>query len=319
MPKLATHLADIEPFYVMEVLARAQSLEAQGRSIVHMEIGEPDFPTADGIVQAGIAALRAGCTHYTPSLGLPALRAAVALSYAPAAAPGPERIVITPGASGALLLVFAALLDPGDQVLMTDPGYPCNRHFVRLFAGEPVSIPVDAACGYQLTAELVERYWSPRTVAVMLASPSNPTGMLISHDELVRIAEITRARGGVLIVDEIYRGLVYDTTAETALTLAGDVFVINSFSKYYGMTGWRVGWMVAPPAYLATIDKLAQNLFISTSTPAQYAALAAFEPQVQQELEARRREFQRRRDYLLPALRSLGFVIAAVPHGAFYL
>jgi len=319
MTPFARRLAGIEPFHVMDVLARARALEAQGRSIVHMEIGEPDFPTADGIVATGIAALEAGATHYTPALGLPALRAAIAAKYPADCRLDPARVVVTPGASGALQLVFAALLSPGDEVLMADPGYPCNRHFVRLFEGAAVGIPVDAGTNYQLTADSVRRHWTPRTVAVLLASPSNPTGALVPPAEMRRIAETVRERGGVLVVDEIYHGLTYGVDAESALHGGPDVFVINSFSKYYGMTGWRLGWAVAPAAYLPALDKLAQNVFLAASTPAQHAALAAFTPAVIQELERRRGIFRERRDYLLPALRALGFKIPVTPEGAFYL
>lgn len=315
----ATRLAGIEPFHVMDILARARAMEAQGRSVIHLEIGEPDFPTAPAIVQAGIAALQAGHTHYTPSLGLPELRAAIAAHYPANARPDPGRVVVTPGASGALQLIFAALLNPGDQVLMADPGYPCNRHFVRLFEGEPATIPVDAATGYQLNAELIQRHWTPRTVAVLVASPSNPTGTLIPPGEMAQIAQVVEQRGGVLIVDEIYHGLVYEQEATTALTHSSSLFIVNSFSKYYGMTGWRLGWLVAPASHVSAIDKLAQNIFLAASTPAQYAALAAFDAGVKQELENRREIFHERRDFLLPALRALGFEIPLGPQGAFYL
>jgi aspartate/methionine/tyrosine aminotransferase len=319
MKPFARRLTRIEPFHVMDILARARAMEAQGRSIIHMEIGEPDFPTADGIVQAGIAALQAGHTHYTPALGLPELRAAIAASYPAHARPDPGRVVVTPGASGALQLIFAALINPGDQVLMADPGYPCNRHFVRLFEGEAVSIPVEAATAYQLNADLIRRHWTKRTVAVLLASPSNPTGTLISSDEMAEIVRTVAELGGVLIVDEIYHGLVYGEEAVTALSHSPEVFVVNSFSKYYGMTGWRLGWLVAPAAYIPSIDKLAQNIFLASSSVAQYAALAAFTPGVQKELAQRRNIFRERRDYLLPALRELGFIIPVVPTGAFYI
>ncbi|OYV76565.1 MAG: aminotransferase [Chromatiales bacterium 21-64-14] len=313
-------MADIEPFHVMDLLARARALEAQGRSIVHMEIGEPDFATAPAIMEAGCRALRAGHTHYTPALGLPELRAAIAEHYHRhyGVAVHPEQVVVTPGASGALQLVLGVLVDPGSAVLMTDPGYPCNRHFVRLFEGRAVGLPVDAASAYQLTPEQVERHWDADTVAVLLASPSNPTGTLVTAPALDGIRAVAGNRRGVLIADEIYHGLVY---AAAAPTVAGaeHAFVINSFSKYFGMTGWRVGWIVSPPAYVRELDKLAQNLFLAASTPAQHAALAAFHPDTLAVLDARRREFQARRDYLLPALRELGFRIPAVPAGAFYI
>ena len=318
-PRFAHRLVAIPPFYVMDILARARALERQGRSVIHMEIGEPDFPTPARIVEAGVAALRAGRTHYTQAIGLPELREAIACSYAPHARPDPQRVIVTPGASGGLALSFAALLDPGDQVLLADPGYPCNRHLVRLFEGEAVSIPVDASTGYQLTADRIRQYWSSCTVAVLLASPSNPTGTLVPDEELQRIVRTVTELGGVLIIDEIYQGLTYGVTARSALGYSSDVFVVNSFSKYYGMTGWRLGWLVAPSAYVPAIDRLAQNVFLAPSTVAQYAALAAFDPPVLAELQERRREFAERRDYLLPALRALGFGIPVAPQGAFYL
>jgi len=319
MKPFAKRLAGIAPFHVMDILARARAMEAQGRSVIHLEIGEPDFPTADVIVRAGVAALEAGHTHYTPALGLPALREAIAASYPVRARPDAGRVAVTPGASGALQLIFATLVNPGDQVLMADPGYPCNRHFVRLFEGEPVSVPVDASTAYQLNAELIRRHWTSRTVAVLLASPSNPTGTLIADDEMAEIVRAVEQLGGVLIVDEIYRGLVYEGEAVTALAHSPELFVVNSFSKYYGMTGWRLGWLVAPPAYVPAIDKLAQNIFLASSTPAQYAALTALTPEVRLELQRRREVFRERRDFLLPALRQLGFDIPLTPQGAFYL
>ncbi|GBE10732.1 aspartate aminotransferase [bacterium BMS3Bbin12] len=325
MPSLpvARRMAGIEPFQVMDLLARARSLEAQGRSIVHMEIGEPDFPTAGPIVEAGCRALRAGHTHYTPAAGLSALREAIAADYARrhGVAIDAQRILVTPGASGALQIILAALVDPGRRVLMADPGYPCNRHFVRLFDGVAVSVPVDASTGYQLTPERVERHWTPDTVAVLLASPANPTGTVIGRAQLEGIRAVTERRGGALIADEIYHGLVYGGPASSAVGAAedADVFIVNSFSKYFGMTGWRVGWLVSPPRWVRELDKLAQNLFLAASTPAQYAALAALEPATAAILDARRDEFRERRDYLLPALREIGFRIPVVPQGAFYL
>lgn len=319
MAHYADRLRDIEPFQVMDVLARARALEGEGRSIVHMEIGEPDFPTTDGIIQAGVAALTAGRTHYLPALGLDPLRSAIAASYPVAARPDASRIVVTPGASGALTLALAALLNPGDRVLVTDPGYPCNRHFVRLFEGEPVAVNVGVDTGYQLTADLIRRHWTPKTVAAIVSSPSNPTGTLVSDLEMKRIVDTVAALGGVLIVDEIYHGLTYGMDAESALAHSSDVFVVNSFSKYYGMTGWRLGWLVVPDAYRSAVEKLAQNVFIAASTPAQYAALAAFEAPVKAELERRREVFRERRDYLLPALRDLGFDVPITPQGAFYI
>lgn len=315
----AIRLADIQPFRVMEVFARAQALEASGRSVIHMAIGEPDFPTADPIVEAGIAALRNRRTQYAPALGIAPLRAAISASYPTDARPSADQVVVTPGASGALQLIFATLINPGDQVLMADPGYPCNRHFVRLFNGEPVGVPVTSKTRFQLTADAIRRHWTARTVAVLIATPSNPTGTVLANDELRRIAETVESLGGVLIVDEIYHGLTYDADVRSVLEYTDRAFVVNSFSKYYGMTGWRIGWLVVPRAYLADVAKLAQNMFIAASTPGQYAALAALEPAVKPELERRRRLFQERRDYIAPAVRALGFEVPVIPEGAFYL
>lgn len=318
---LAQRMRDIEPFHVMALLARARELESAGRSIVHMEIGEPDFPTPAPICEAGMRALEKGELFYTPALGLPQLREAIAAFYrsrygvdVPA-----SRIIVTSGASGALLLAVAALVDPGDQVLVSDPGYPCNRHFVRLMEGEPVGVAVGPDSHYQLNPELIERHWGSRTVAALVASPSNPTGALIPAQQLEAMAEFAAQRGGTLIVDEIYHGLVYEDDATTALEISENVFVINSFSKYFNMTGWRLGWMVAPAAYVREIDKLAQNIYLAAPTPSQYAALAAFEPGTLAILEAHREEFRARRDYLVPALRELGFAIPHTPDGAFYI
>lgn len=318
---LAQRMAAIQPFHVMELLARARELEAEGRDIVHMEIGEPDFETPVPITVAGIEALRQGRTHYTPARGLLELRQAISGFYKTQhnVTVDPERIIITPGSSGALQLLMLALINPGEQLLMADPGYPCNRNFVRLVEGEALSIPVAASTGYQLNVSHLQQYWNSRSKAVLVASPANPTGTLISNSEMRLMAEFVRQQGGHLLVDEIYHGLVYDTQADTALTLDDELFVINSFSKYFGMTGWRLGWLVAPQEYVPALEKVAQNIFLSASTPAQYAALAAFQPETLVILEARRRIFQERRDYLLPALQQLGFDIPVRPEGAFYL
>ena len=321
MGHIALRMNEIEPFHVMALLARARELEAQGKEIIHMEIGEPDFSTPEPIVEAGIAALKQGRHHYTPATGLTALKEAISRYYKEryGVDVASERIIITPGSSGALQLLMAVLVDPGEQVMLADPGYPCNRNFVRLVGGELCSIAVDGATGYQLTAEQIRNAWNEKSRLVMVASPSNPTGTLISKDELTAMAAFLARQGGHLLVDEIYHGLVYEGQAETALSIDSELFVINSFSKYFGMTGWRLGWLVAPETYIPTLDKLAQNIFLAASTPAQYAALAAFEPATLAELKQRREIFQQRRDYLLPALSALGFKFHAAPQGAFYL
>ena len=305
----------------MELLARARAMEAQGRSVVHMEIGEPDFPTPRPVCAAGIRALQRGELYYTPALGLPELREAIARYYATryGVTVAPERIVVTSGSSGALLLALAVLAGHGDRVLLADPGYPANRHFVRMLDAEPVAVPVGTDSRYQLNAALLERHWDARTVAALIATPSNPTGTIVEMAVLAQMAWEVRRREGALLVDEIYHGLVYEGKVETALTLPGDVFVVNSFSKYFNMTGWRLGWLVAPEAYVPAIDRLSQNVYLSAPTPSQYAALAAFEPETLAILDARHEGFRARRDFLVPALRALGFDIPHMPEGAFYI
>ncbi|MDH3886978.1 MAG: pyridoxal phosphate-dependent aminotransferase [Gammaproteobacteria bacterium] len=317
----ATRMQLIQPFHVMALLARARELEAAGRSVIHMEIGEPDFVTPQPLIDAGIKALQDGHTHYTPATGLWALREKIAGFYRTryGVSIEPERVVVTPGASSALQLVLAALVDSGDTVLLSDPGYPCNRNFVHLLNGKPVAIPVGAANGYQPLPQQVSDSWTAQARALLIASPSNPTGTLLDEQTLREYHAITDQKGGSLIVDEIYHGLTYDGPASTALAVSDDIFVINSFSKYFGMTGWRLGWLVAPREVVADIDKLAQNLFLAAPTPAQYAALRAFDEDVLEILDERRDEFRARRDYLLPALRDIGFDIPVNPSGAFYL
>ena len=316
-------MAHIAPFEVMEIQTAARELERQGKDVIHMEIGEPDFTTPQPIVDAAIAALKSKPMFYTSALGIMPLREAIAAFYQDkyGVTVSPERIIVTAGSSAALLLTFGVLLNAGDEVLMADPGYPCNRHFVRALGGVPHTVPVGAEHAYQLAALHIDSQWNPRTVAALVASPSNPTGTLVAPHQLAQIHRAVQARGGTLIVDEIYQGLTYGVESSTALAGSdGDnLFVINSFSKYFQMTGWRLGWLVVPPAYVREVEKLAQNLFISASTPAQYAALAAFRPDTLAILEARRAELEARRDFLMPALRNLGFAIPVEPQGAFYI
>ncbi len=300
---------------------RAKELEAQGRSIIHMEVGEPDFSTPDPIIQAGHHALANGRTHYTPALGLPELRQAIASHYKRRFALDidPGRVVVTPGASGALQLLLSVLINPGDGVMLADPGYPCNRNFVHLVGGELQTVEVGADSDFQLNASMVEQNWRSNTKAVMVASPSNPTGTMLSREELLEISRIVDMHAGVLIVDEIYQGLVYETADHTALEISDRVFVINSFSKYFGMTGWRLGWLVAAQDMIGPLDRLAQNIFLSAPTLSQYAALAAFSDVSTEILDQRKEIFRQRRDYLLPALEDLGFSFQTKPQGAFYL
>lgn len=316
----ASRLSGIEPFHVMELLARAKALEAEGRDIIHMEVGEPDFPTPPPVVAAAQAHLATGKVFYTPALGLPELRQAIADFYrtrygiyVPA-----SRIVVTAGASGALLLALACLASPGSEWLLTDPGYPCNANFVRSFEGVPVCIPMKAENNFQPTPEELERCWNDRTRGALFASPANPTGTMLEDATLEAIASFIRHKGGQLIIDEIYHGLTYERDATTALKFGDDIFIVQSFSKYFNMTGWRLGWLVVPEQFSRDIEKLAQNLFIAASTPAQYAALAAFQPETIALLESRRTEFKRRRDFLIPELEKLGFRLPARPQGAFY-
>ena len=319
-PKISRR-SQIDPFLAMDVMEEARQVAAEGRDIVHMAAGEPDFATAAPIVEAGRAALARGATYYSQAAGIPELREALSRFYADEYGLdiAPARIMVTPGASGALLLVSALLMNPGDGMLMTDPGYPCNRHFLRLVEGRGQLVPVGSASNYQLTAELVAANWQANTIGAMVASPANPTGTALSREELVALSREVRSRNGYLLVDEIYHGLGYDAPTPSVLEVDPDAFVINSFSKYFGMTGWRLGWLVAPEAAVAEMEKLAQNLFISMSTMAQYAALAGFEPATREILEQRRDIFRQRRDYLLPAVQELGFTVPCKPQGAFYI
>ncbi len=317
----ADRLADIAPFHVVELLTRARQLEAEGRDIIHMEVGEPDFPTPEPIVRAAVDAISSGKTLYTQALGLPELREAISGFYRDrygAVVPA-GRIAITNGASGALNLAFACLTNPGSEWLLADPGYPCNRHILRTYEGRPKAIEVGPASNFQPTPAQVSAAWSSRTAGLLVASPANPTGTLLSLSEIEALAAVCREKNGHFLVDEIYHGLTYGLDAPTACAAGDDIWVINSFSKYFQMTGWRLGWMVIPESFVRDIEKLAQNLVLCASTPAQHAALAAFTPETIALLEARRAEFQRRRDYLAPALEAIGFRVTARPEGAFYL
>ncbi|HET6718436.1 MAG TPA: pyridoxal phosphate-dependent aminotransferase [Rhodocyclaceae bacterium] len=322
---LAERLAGIQPFYVMELIKQADRLVAAGRSIIHLSIGEPDFTAPPPVLAALAEAMAAGRSGYTAAVGLPALREAISTHYR--AVYGldiaAERIVVTAGASGALLLAVAVLLDAGQEVLMPDPSYPCNRHIVAAFNARAKLIAAGPEKRFQLDAGDVEEHWGVATRGVLLASPSNPTGTSIARQQLAEVLAAVRRKAGFLIVDEIYQGLWYGGADQhappSALALGDDVIVVNSFSKYFSMTGWRLGWLVVPPALVPAVEKVAQNLFICASAPAQQAALACFTPPAQVIYESRRQEFQARRDYLVPALRELGFEIPVLPDGAFYV
>jgi aspartate/methionine/tyrosine aminotransferase len=325
MIKIAQRAQRIEPFYVMEVAKAATERAAQvahtDTPMIFLNIGEPDFTAPPLVQEAAVRAVYDGVTQYTPALGIPELRERISAWYStrfgvniPA-----RRIVITSGASAALQLACLALIEAGDEVLMPDPSYPCNRHFVSAAEGRAVLVPTTAADRFQLNAEQVRQHWTPNTRGVLLASPSNPTGTSIHPDELRAIHREVLQRGGTTLIDEIYLGLSYDAQfGQTALGLDDQIISINSFSKYFNMTGWRLGWLVVPEVLVPVMERLAQNLFICASTVAQHAALACFEAASLAEYERRRAEFKTRRDYFVPALNALGLQVPVMPDGAFY-
>ena len=327
--RIAQRAQRVEPFYVMELAKAASAMAAAAqpgdRPMLYLNIGEPDFTAPPQVQQAAERAIRDGRSQYTPATGLPALREAISGWYATRFGLDidPARIVVTAGASAALQLACLALIEAGDEVLMPDPSYPCNRQFVQAAEGKAVLLPSGPAERFQLSAAQVQAAWGPATRGVLLASPSNPTGTSIAREELERIARLVRERGGVTLVDEIYLGLSFDDAyGHSALGLpdglGDEVISINSFSKYFNMTGWRLGWLVLPPALVPAVERLAQNLFICASTIAQHAALACFEPDTLAEYERRRAEFKARRDYFIPELNRLGITVPVMPDGAFY-
>ncbi|MDO8262117.1 MAG: pyridoxal phosphate-dependent aminotransferase [Gallionella sp.] len=323
--KISGRAQRIEPFYVMEVAkaasALAQEVAHTASPMIFLNIGEPDFTAPPRVQEAACKAVRDGLTHYTQATGMPALRERISDWYmqrfnvtVPA-----SRIVVTAGASAALQLACLALIESGDEILMPDPSYPCNRHFVSAADGTAMLIPTTATERFQLSADKVQAAWGEKTRGVLLASPSNPTGTSIHPDELRRIQEVVSHKGGITLVDEIYLGLSYDAQyGQTALALDDNIISINSFSKYFNMTGWRLGWMVVPERIVPVIERLAQNLYICPSTISQYAALACFEADSIAEYERRRAEFKARRDYFIPALNALGLRVPVMPDGAFY-
>ena len=319
----------IKPFYVMEVAKAASALAAQfagsSRPMIFLNIGEPDFSAPPLVQEAAARAISQGHTQYTQAIGLPALREKISDWYASRfgvdVAPG--RIIVTAGASAALHLACLALIEADDEILMPDPSYPCNRHFVGAAEGRSTLIPTTAAERFQLTADKVDAAWGAQTRGVLLASPSNPTGTSIAPDELQRLHSLVHSRGGITLMDEIYLGLSYEERfGQTALAMPGElgrsIISVNSFSKYFNMTGWRLGWLVVPETLVAVIERLAQNLFICPSTVAQYAALACFEPDSLSIYEERRAAFKHRRDQFIPQLNAMGLNVPVMPDGAFY-
>ena len=314
-------LSKVNPFRVMTVMARAQYLESQGCRIVHMEVGEPDFSSAQPIIDAGKRALDDGLTQYTAASGLAELRECLSVHYQENynVEVDANRILITPGASGGLNLLANLLVRAGDGVLLSDPAYPCVRNFIHMMLAQPQLIPVGIEQNFQPTLEQLDEYCTDNTSGLWLASPSNPTGTILERSKLKAACNWATSRQKHLLVDEIYHGLHYVDDLPSVLELDQSAFVVNSFSKYFGMTGWRLGWMVVPESAISGVEKLAQNLFICPSSIAQYAALAAFSEEARSEMDRNRSAFKQRRDYLLRELKALGFGIPVEPSGAFYI
>jgi aspartate/methionine/tyrosine aminotransferase len=311
----------IESFKVMDLLKHAHELADQGRSIIHLGAGEPDFGAAPQVIEEAKRLLDTTPMTYTPAAGISALREKIATFHQQRYGQPiePDNVLVTAGASAALQLTFALLANRDQKILMADPGYPCNRQFLRVVEAQAVSIPVDHEQNYQLTAELIEQHWDEQTAGVLIASPANPTGAVIDPDELANIAETVSRLGGTLVVDEIYHGLTYGVETPSAFSIDTNCIVINSFSKYFGMTGWRLGWLVADVSAVSEMEKMAQNLYISPTTLSQYAALRACEPDAIELFELRKTELQQRRDRLLEGLTRIGFKVPRTPAGAFYI
>ena len=321
MGKLAKRVEEIAPFHVMAILDKAKMLQAKGRDVIHLEVGEPDFVAESSVAEAGIDAIQKHNTGYTSATGLPELKRAIALHYQTKykTTVAPERIVVTPGASGALILLSSLMVDSGNNVLMPDPCYPCNRHFLVQVGAEAKLIKTDSETQFAIDLDDVETHWDDKTTGLWLASPSNPTGAVLDRSYLEGALEKVEELGGHLMVDEIYQGLVYEGEDMTALSISEDIFVINSFSKYFAMTGWRLGWIVVPEWAIEGATKLAQNLFISAPTVSQYAAIQALQPAVLEECEKRRQTLDKRRLFLLAGLARLGLPVVAPAQGAFYV
>ena len=315
----------LSPFLAMAYGEKATQLESQGKEVIRLNLGEPDFGAPDAVINAMKKALESPTFPYTSALGLPPLREAIATFYQSQHGINvePARIVVTPGASGALLLCSAALVAPGDNIILGDPSYPCNRRFLESFGGDVTLVPTGAEQNFQLTAQDVETHWQPNTKGVLIASPANPTGTAIHRDELIAIGNICKRRNGFLIVDEIYLNLSLAASNDLNTILAVNdlqdtVIIINSFSKYFGMTGWRLGWCVLPLPMVPVVEKLAQNLFICPSHLSQQAALACFTPQALTQCEENRAVLKLRAQHVFSALRHMGLPLEVLPQGAFY-
>ncbi len=321
MTALAARTHDTVTFHAVELLKEASALQRAGIDIISLGVGEPDFTAAPLVVEAMERASRAGQSSYSPPAGLPELREAIAGFYAKhlGVRIDPSRIIVTSGASGALMLAAMALVNPGDEVLMPDPCYPPNRNFIGAAGGLTKLIPTTAQNRYQLSSQDIEKHWGPSTRGVLIASPSNPTGTSIARDELDRLIRTVHARQGFVMMDEIYLSLSYDGQRHSALALDDNVIILNSFSKYFNMTGWRLGWMIVPQHMVAPIEKMAASYVICAPTLSQHGAIACFEPESIALFEQRRLAFQQRRDFLVPGLESIGIKVPVKPDGAFYV
>ena len=311
---------EIRPFVVMDIVARAKELEAAGRDIVRLEIGDPDFPTPDVITKAAETAMSEGSTHYTQSAGLPSLRDALAVHYHEhyGVTVDPENIVVTQGTSPAMLLLFGALLDPGDEVILPDPCYPAYPNYVTFLGGVARLVPVRAEDGFRFRPEEVRAAIGPRTKAIMINSPGNPTGAVLGDDDLQALAQIAEDTGVYIASDEIYHGLDFCGPDRTILSYTDKCFVLNGFSKTYAMTGWRLGYLIAPPEYVRPAEKIQQNFFLAANAFVQHAGAVAL-TQAQPDVDRMREIYNERRRYLVPALESIGLKIVSPPCGAFYV
>jgi len=321
MVPLAKRLDNIAPFYVMDILSKAKEMEAKGKDIIHLEVGEPDFQDLPEVAQAGSNAILNGDTKYTPSTGLKELKKAISHYYQRYFDThiSPNRIIITPGASSGLMLALSLILDPNDEMLISEPGYPCNQHFIELLNAKHTHAPIDERNNFKVTQPLLDKHWGKSQKGFLIASPSNPTGAVLNETEHLLLAQHAQKLNSQLIVDEIYQGLIYNNENITALSYSDKSIVINSFSKFFSMTGWRIGWVVIPEHMINSADKLAQNLYLSAPTAAQHAAIRALNSDCITQYQSRAKEFKKRRDYLLPALKKLGFKITQPCDGAFYI
>jgi aspartate/methionine/tyrosine aminotransferase len=307
---------EITPFLVMDILERAQELERQGVPVIHLEVGQPDWDTPQVVKEAAFAAMQRGETQYTHSMGLLELREAICRHYQETygVTLTPDRIIVTSGTSPAMLLILAALLDPGDEIVLTDPHYACYPNFVRLVDAVPRYVKIRAEDGFQVHHEDIGKQLRPQTKALLINSPANPTGTVLTRDHLQEIAEL----GPYVISDEIYHGLVYEGREHSILEFTDNAFVINGFSKAYAMTGWRLGYLIAPQEFMRPLQKLMQNFFISANGFVQRAGIAAL-TQAGDEVERMRRTYDERRRVLVNGLKKLGFAIPVEPTGAFYV